>query len=164
MPLLPCALDSLPFAGELPDSPWLLDWDSLPDWDWDWLLELLDEELLLELLELLLDGLLLLGGGVELGGVGVCGVVGVLALGHPLSSRQAQVSPPTLRSNLCIALVDIIGPDKFFRLYWLSRIKPRSKRCFTQLAHQAVGRSVTALAFIQALQVYHASAVTDSEF
>jgi hypothetical protein len=71
------------------------------------------------LLSLLSDGLLsdgLLGGELSLeggaedggaldgvegelgGGVGGCGVVGLLALGQPLNSRQAVINPSTLGS------------------------------------------------------------------
>lgn len=91
-----------PLAEDSPLSPWLPE-ELL---EGELLLEL-DEELLLELLELLeelLDDELLLeeddGGellGVE-GGEGVCGVVGLLALGHPASNRQAQASPASLRA------------------------------------------------------------------
>jgi hypothetical protein len=56
------------------------------------LLELELLELLLELLELLLELLELGLGGGELGGVGGCGVVGLLALGQPLRTRQAITS------------------------------------------------------------------------
>ena len=62
---------------------WLLD-----DWLDDELLDgwLLEEELLEEeLLELEL----------ELGGVGGCGVVGLLALGQPVSARQAPTTRPS---------------------------------------------------------------------
>lgn len=58
---------------------------------------------LLELLEELLDGLpLLLGGGVggvELGVEGVWGVVGVLALGQPASSRQVPAMTASCASE-----------------------------------------------------------------
>ena len=85
-------------AGGVAASPALADSEpaepSLPGgWPAELLGELLDEllaELSEELLEELLDGLpLLLGGGVELGVEGVWGVVGVLALGQPPSTRQA---------------------------------------------------------------------------
>ncbi len=68
-------------------------------------LELLELSELLELLGLLDEELLgdpeLDGGapdddgGVELGVDGGWGVVGLLALGHPLSSRQAVINPST---------------------------------------------------------------------
>jgi hypothetical protein len=155
----------------LPASPWLLA-ELLED-----SLALLLEELLddsLELLEDLLDELLLGGGGLLLGGVlegaalgvggGVCGVVGLLALGQPLSSRQAQASPPSLRSNPCIVLFDDIGPDKFFRLYWFARLKTWAESGFAQFAHQAIGFAIALGIFVQPLQVNHAPAVIHPEF
>ena len=98
-----CPAGGAPPADEaLPDSCSLLE-------DWLELLllggELLDE-LLLELSLELLDGLEGLGGllegegGLELGvegGEGVCGVVGLLALGQPTNNRQAQASPASRR-------------------------------------------------------------------
>jgi hypothetical protein len=92
-----------PLEDWLPDSPWLLEGlpdDSLALLEEELLLEELLDELLEELLEELLlggGGLLLLGGGGVVGGG--CGVVGLLALGQPLSSRQAQATPPSLRSR-----------------------------------------------------------------
>ena len=100
----------------LADSPPWLE-PSAPAWPWlpdcspelldcspellDCSPELLEEELELELLEeelelldeLLLGGLLLVDGGVELGVDGGWGVVGLLALGQPLNNRQAQPTP-----------------------------------------------------------------------
>ena len=77
-----------PPADSLADSDPAV--SSLPGgWPAELLGELLDE-LSDELLDELLDGLPLLlgGGGVELGVEGVWGVVGVLALGQPPSTRQ----------------------------------------------------------------------------
>ena len=88
--------------------------------------ELLDEELLEldeELLEL--DEELLEEGedGLEVGVEGVCGVVGLLALGQPLSSRQAQASPASCNAVRDVPLINNVGFDNVFSLYWLSRLK-----------------------------------------
>jgi hypothetical protein len=95
--------------------------------------ELLDEELLEldeELLELdeelleLEEELLEEGeDGLEVGVEGVCGVVGLLALGQPLSSRQAQASPASCNAVRDVALINNVGFDNFFSLYWLARLK-----------------------------------------
>ena len=91
-------LDALP---ELAALPWLdaLLWEALDGLELELLLELgLELELLLELLlelELGLE-LELLEGGVEalgVGGEGVVGFVGVLALGQPLSKKTAAMIP-----------------------------------------------------------------------
>lgn len=74
--------------------------ELLSDWLSDWLSELLSDWLCELLSELgggldedggLLDEL----GGDELGGVGGCGMVGLLALGQPLNTRQAEATPVT---------------------------------------------------------------------
>ena len=102
-PWLPGGLPGL-LCGEL--LPELLDEDELLE---ELLEELLDEELLLDGL---LDGEELLGGleggllegdeGLELGVDGGCGVVGLLALGHPARSAQAHATAasPSGRCNL----------------------------------------------------------------
>ena len=102
-------------ADSAPDSPpalaggvldalsaevWLAEAELSAGWPGE--LELL-EELLEELLDELLDGLLLLlgggVGGVELGVEGVWGVVGVLALGQPASSRQVPAMTASCASE-----------------------------------------------------------------
>ncbi len=95
LPLLPWAPPLLEDELLLPEAPLLeaLDELELALLELELLeLELLELELLLdddeplapELLELLLEGLL--------GGEGICGVVGLDALGQPASTRQAQLN------------------------------------------------------------------------
>ena len=87
-------MPALPDAGLL--LPWALDCDEelleeLDEEDEDEELEELDEALELELLleELLGDG-----------GVGIVGVVGLEALGQPLSSRHTDAAPSRRSVNL----------------------------------------------------------------
>jgi len=92
-------------------------------------------------------------------------VVGLLALGQPLSSRQIQASPPSLRSRSQMVLFNVKCPDNFFRLYWLSCLETRPELRFAQRTHQAgARRGVAFLTFIQALQIDHSSALTHAEF
>jgi hypothetical protein len=123
-PLLPDddAVDSVSLCSPELDSeglPWL----GLPE---ELLDELLDEleELLDELLE---EGLPLeLGGGVggvELGVLGGCGVVGLLALGQPASNRQTLQMPVSCANSMLFLGVDFICPDQFVRPHWLSRLE-----------------------------------------
>ncbi len=69
---------------------------------------------------LLLDGLLLELGGDELG-EGGCGVVGLLALGQPLSTRHKPAAPASLISwhvsNLYSPFRRVIGPGYTFSCY-----------------------------------------------
>ena len=151
----------------LDDSLALLLDDSLALLLDDSLALLLAEELLLDELldELLLGGGgLLLGGGGVLGVAGGCGRGGLLALGQPLSNRQVQTTPPSLRSRCWIVLFNVKCLDKFFRLCGLPCLKTWSELGFTQLAHQAVGLAVDGFIFIQALQVNHAPARAHIEF
>ena len=170
-PALPgSAVELLP--GSAPDWPLLADelpW--LPEELLEGALELLDGELLEELEglldELLLGGLPLLLGGVEalgLGGEGVCGVVGLLALGQPLSNRQAQASVPNLEISPPYALFNVKCPDKFVCPCWLATLKTGPKLCLPQLTHQSVGLAVADVVVIHALQVYHSPAIADPEF
>lgn len=89
-PLLPCE-DELELEGELLE----LD-EELLELDDDWLLDELDEELLDDEL---LDDEDELDGGV--GSEGVCGVVGVLALGQPVRTRHRPAAPTAVSSVRC---------------------------------------------------------------
>ena len=92
-----CPPDSLPLAGA-PDEGWLG-------------LELLVLDVPAELLELLLGGGVLLGGGG-----GVCGCVGVLALGQPHRSRHKPARPAIRGSCRHWALLQVKCFDTFFSL------------------------------------------------
>jgi hypothetical protein len=151
-PLLPAGL--LDDALGLPLDEALLE---LLDWE---LLEELEE--LLELLEVELLGLLG-ADGVE-GGDGVCGVVGLLALGQPLSSRQAQTSPPSLRTRPRLVLLDLVSPDNVLGSHWLARFKAGPESRSAQYAHQAIGPACADLVFIGALKVDHAAFFIHREF
>ena len=119
---------------------WLLDEGLLELWlldDWeleDWLLEV--ELLCEELLELELEL-------EELGGCGIVGVVGLLALGQPVSATQAPTARPSCISRMGVAsllpLCRVIGPNAYLCLHWLQTFESRSEAGLAQLPHQAVG-------------------------
>ena len=123
--------DGLPELWLLDDSLlelWLLDDCELEDW-------LLEDELLWEeLLELELE---------ELGGCGIVGVVGLLALGQPVSATQAPTARPSCISRMGVArllpLCRVIGPNAYLCLHWLHTLEPRPEAGLAQLPHQAVG-------------------------
>ena len=163
-PAEPCS----PGGDELPDSPSLPD-GGLPD---EALLGLLLEELLLE--ELLLEELLLLLEellddeeelelGVD-GGVGVCGVVGLLALGQPLSKTQAAAMAASFARLFCCALFNAISPDHFFGIHRFAVLETGTEFRLAQFAHQAISLSGVDLVFINSLQVHHAPLVCHPEF
>ena len=142
-------------GGELEGLPsWLSLVEALSD---DWLEELLDE---------LLEGLLGGVGGVEdgVGGVGGWGVVGVLALGQPTSSRQTRQIPANCSSKRLFRWFDVICPNQFVSHHRFSCLKPGSKFRAAQQPHQANGRGVHILVGIQPDQVYHPAAAVHSEF
>ena len=128
LPWLPLLEDWLPALPWLPAPPWeeLLDGLLLEEL----LDELLLEELLLDelLLELLLDELLL-EGALVLGVEGVWGVVGLLALGQPVRSRQAQTAISGAANSLvsCAVLFDLIGPDNLLRVHWFPLLEARAE-------------------------------------
>ena len=173
LPWVPaCCGGLLPPAG---DCAWLPPWEELLAWPSpvlpeeglpvDELLEddelLLGEELLLELLEegLLGDGALVLG--VD----GVWGVVGLLALGQPLSNRQAQADSASAAYHGVPVLVDFIGPDNFLRSHRLPLVETRPEACFAQLPHNAVGPClVDVLVIVNPFQVHHPAALGNPEF
>ena len=138
-------------------------------------LELLELSELLELLELSepleLLGLLdeeLLGapeldggapdddGGVELGADGGWGVVGLLALGQPVSSQQAQAIPVHVTAGRMNALycgillgADFIRMGHFLGHDRVHRFKPRTKWGRTQFAHEFDARTLIFLFHIE---------------
>lgn len=166
-PAEPCS----PAGEELPDCPSLPE-GGLPD---ELLLEedelLLDELLLEELLlldeELLEDGLPEEEGGVELGvdgGVGVWGVVGLLALGQPLSNTQAPAMAASFARLLCCALLNAIRSDHFFRIHWLAGFQARAEFRPAQFAHQPVGSGSVDFVFINPFQIHNPSFFCHPEF
>ena len=153
-------------GGELLACPWLP-----PPEDWlPWLLledelldeELLDDELLLELLE---DELLLEEGALVLGVDGVWGVVGLLAMGQPLRSRQAQAGSASLAIQGVPVLFNFISPDNFLGLHRLTGFQARPEPGFAQLAHHAVSPGpIDVLVIVDPLQVNHPAALGNPEF
>ena len=104
---------------ELEDEELLLEED---DWLEDWLEELLEEELLLD--DEGLDGVGMLGDG---------GVVGLLALGQPDSTKAQALRAIAMRNVLVFSdpspIGNVIGPAKSFRLDWHAVVDARPKRC-----------------------------------
>jgi hypothetical protein len=70
------------------------------------------------------------------GGVGGCGVVGLLALGQPLSSMQAAIKPSTLVSTLGFKNDSLfwnsIGFHNILSWSWFPIRKTGAKCCFSQ--------------------------------
>ncbi len=124
-------LGELPLGGGLPLG-WLC--EGLLGGVWALL-----SELGLDVGELGLGVELELGGELDVGGAGGCGVVGLLALGQPLSTKQAQLSAATLIS--CAGSVPlspiarVISPNHFLSDHRLTVFKARPKAGFAQFAH-----------------------------
>lgn len=158
-------MDGLPaLAPELPDE--LLLAELLPE-------ELLLDELLLD--ELLLDELLLdellgeLGDGREaLGGEGMLGVVGVLALGQPLSRAHSPAAPRARASGFLVPsvlpVVDVIGYHQSgcFHRHSIRDARPEGR--LAQAAHDVIGLVVKGGIFIQPVQIHDLAAGAHSEF
>ena len=179
MPLWPWELDAVvplvPDGGVVApgiDGEPLDDWLPglwLPDVDegllelWlleDWLLEeLLDDELLELELELELD---------ELGGCGMVGVVGLLALGQPVSATQATTARPSciscFRDTRLLPLCRVIGPHTYLCLHRIHTLKPRAEAGLAQLPHQPVGLRLVFKVLVQPVQVNHPARRRDRKF
>ncbi len=104
-------------------------------------------------------------GGEALGVAGGWGMVGLLALGQPLSNRQAQPDSASETYHGVPVLVDFIGPDNFLRNNRLASVETRPEPCFAQLPHDAVGPClVDVLVVVNPFHVHHTAALGNPEF
>ena len=93
-------------------------------------------------------------GGEALGVAGGWGMVGLLALGQPLSNRQAEAATAA-PSNRVNSLVYVIGPDQFICPRRLARDETGPEMRIAQVPHQPNCRTIGLRVLIQALQVNH---------
>ncbi len=94
-------------------------------------------------------------GGEALGVAGGWGMVGLLALGQPLSNRQAEAATAAAPSNRVNSLVYVIGPDQFICPRRLARDETGPEMRIAQVPHQPNCRTIGLRVLIQALQVNH---------
>lgn len=152
---------------EAPEEPWLLLGAGLElPWEPALLEELLEEleELLEELLD---DGLGMLGEGRDaLGGVGICGCVGVLALGQPTSSRHRPPPAATvaaLRSSRMSPVRDVIGSYHLRGIHRDTVADPRAEQRAPQAAHDVICLRIVCRVLVQPFHVDHPAVIGHAE-
>ena len=90
-------------------------------------------------------------GGVALGILGGCGMVGLLALGQPASNRQAQDRPANALRCADLLAIDNIGSYHLGRIDRFAVHESGPERRFAQLAHEAIDFTAIALSVVHAL-------------
>lgn len=106
------------------------------------------------------------------GGLGACGLVGLLAPGHPLSARQAasaraaeqlaRAARDSMR-RARLPVCGVIGPAKSPGADRHAVAEARPEWCFAQAAHNFVGLRVVLRVLVEPLQVHHATAFRNPE-
>ena len=106
------------------------------------------------------------------GGLGAWGLVGLLAPGHPLSTRPAA-SARAAEKLACVArgsmrrarlpVCGVIGPAKSPGADRHAVAEAGPEWCFAQAAHNFVGLRVVLRVLIEPLQVHHATAFRNPE-
>ena len=106
------------------------------------------------------------------GGLGACGLVGLLAPGHPLSTRPAA-SARAAEKLACAArdsmrrarlpVGGVIGPAKSLGADRHAVAEARPEWCFAQAAHNFVGLRVVLRVLVEPLKVHHATAFRNPE-
>ena len=135
LPLLPGAPPEAP-PGELePDDwlPWEPDEELLCDPEEELLLDPDDDDVEPDDPEAPEEPLEEEGEGM----LGGCGVVGLLALGQPASSRQAQQSAPIAAGCRQLLLADDICPDYPLRFHRFPVLEARPEWRLAQRPHEA---------------------------